>query len=104
SICARMLETYEGEEYKETFGAAIDQLRPIRSAAQIQLLDEQLLDDLRNRCLDTMHLAPPEITDWMDHDGFLLSTDPRTNTLNRIRASAPTLTPYATPRISTSRS
>lgn len=74
-ICAHMLETYEGEEYKTTFGAAIDQLRPIRSAAQIQRLDEQLLDDLRNRRLDTMHLAPPEITDWMDHDGFLLSTD-----------------------------
>ncbi len=68
-----MFATYEADDYKERFGA-IDQLRPIRSAAEIEQLNERLVEDLRERRLDNIHLAPPEITDWMDHDGFHLST------------------------------
>jgi uncharacterized protein (TIGR04141 family) len=72
-LAGRLLDTYEADDYKQNF-AAIDQLRPLRSAADVERLDQRLLDDLRSRDLDHIHLAAPEITDWMDHDGFRLST------------------------------
>jgi uncharacterized protein (TIGR04141 family) len=75
-LASRLLDAYESEAYKEHFDF-IDYLRPERSEARKQDLEELLVDALRKEQLSDIHLAAPEPLDWSDMDGFRFSTQPR---------------------------
>lgn len=69
SLVGRLLEAYEDDTYKENFDF-IDNLRPERSNARKLELDEALIEALRDREIDDVHLAAPETLDWLDIEGF----------------------------------
>ena len=72
-LCARLLEAYESDDYKERFGW-IDHVRRVRDNALITSLNERLVDQIRAHELTDMHLAPPEPMPWQRLDGFTYST------------------------------
>lgn len=75
NLAGRLLDAYESDDYKEHFDF-IDYLRPEKSAARKQDLEELLVDALRSEQLSDIHLAAPEPLDWSDMDGFRFSTQP----------------------------
>jgi uncharacterized protein (TIGR04141 family) len=68
-LAGRLLKAYEDDAYKENFDF-IDNLRPERSSARKLDLDEALVEALRDREIDDVHLAAPETLDWLDIEGF----------------------------------
>lgn len=68
-LAGRLLEAYEDVAYKENFDF-IDNLRPERSNARKLELDDALVEALRDREIDDVHLAAPETLDWLDIEGF----------------------------------
>lgn len=68
--CARLLERYEADDYKESF-PWLDSLRHIKEAEEIERLDEVLLSHLRDLDLEHAHLAPPEIVNWDELQWFV---------------------------------
>lgn len=72
-LAGRLLEAYEDDAYKENFDF-IDYLRPERSNARKLELDEALVEALRGREIDDVHLAAPETLDWLDIQGFQYRT------------------------------
>jgi uncharacterized protein (TIGR04141 family) len=72
-LAKRLLKAYEDDAYKENFDF-IDYLRPERSAAKIRELQDSLIEMLGNREITDVHLAAPETIDWLDLDGFRIST------------------------------
>lgn len=74
-LCARLLRAYEAKDYQAHFDF-IDYLRPERDAARVRDLEQELVAALRSRAIDDVHLAAPEVIDWLDIDGFRFSTQP----------------------------
>lgn len=70
----RLLEAYASEAYKENFDF-VDYLRPVKSRSVKDELDENLLKALGSKEIDDIHLAAPEVLDWLDVDGFRYRTD-----------------------------
>lgn len=62
--CARFLELYESEEYKESF-PNIENITPVRNPADIAPLDELLLASLKDKDGETT-LTIPDIVDYKD--------------------------------------
>jgi uncharacterized protein (TIGR04141 family) len=60
--CARALDLYESEAYRESF-ALIDNLRPEKDPAIISQLDSVLLTALNDHDFDRINLSPPEIVE-----------------------------------------
>jgi len=69
ALCERLLAASEDDAYKENFDF-IDHLRPVKSRARKEELDELLVKALENREIDDVHLAAPEALDWQDIHGF----------------------------------
>jgi uncharacterized protein (TIGR04141 family) len=88
---ALLMQSYESEVYKDNFDF-IDFLRPEKSVARVQELEELLIDSLREEQLADIHLAAPEILDWSDVAGFRFSTQPGGLVLD----SDPRITTYLT--------
>ncbi len=74
-LAARLLTAYESDDYKEHFDF-IDFLRPEKRPGRVRELEERLVEALRRREIDDVHLAAPEPLDWLDIDGFRFSTQP----------------------------
>lgn len=72
ALCKRLLAAYEDNAYKENFDF-IDHLRPVKSKARKQELNELLVKALKDREINDIHLAAPETLDWQDIDGFRFS-------------------------------
>lgn len=72
-LADRLLDAYEDDAYKENFDF-IDYLRPERSHARKLELDEALVEALKKRDIDDVHLAAPETLDWLDVKGFRYHT------------------------------
>ena len=68
--CRQLLGAYRGETYKERF-AFIDHLREIRDSALITRLNDNLVEKLRRRDVQKIHLAPPDVSDWAEIDSFV---------------------------------
>lgn len=73
ALCARLLEAYESNAYKERFGW-VDRLRPVKDPAAVSKLNDVLVRAIRERAIDDLHMAPPEPLDWARIEGFRLST------------------------------
>ncbi|MBS1887124.1 MAG: TIGR04141 family sporadically distributed protein [Actinobacteria bacterium] len=95
---ARLLKAYASETYKENFDF-VDYLRPVKSQSVKEELDARLLDVLAGREIDDVHLAAPEVLDWLDVDGFRYRTggddaektqDPRISVYLDARTEDPT--------------
>jgi uncharacterized protein (TIGR04141 family) len=71
-LCRELLKKYASEDYKTRF-EFIDHLRRVTDKATVAHLDETLVDAIRAKDLDAMHLAPPETLDWVDIEGFRFS-------------------------------
>lgn len=72
-LASQLLAAYESEDYRERF-PWVDKLRPVKDAALKYELNDQLADDLKDRQLDNLHLAPPEVVDPLRLAGFAYST------------------------------
>jgi len=64
-ICARLLDLYQSEEYKETF-PNIQNIAPVNDPAKITQLDDLLLTSLKNRD-GRATLTIPDIIDYRDN-------------------------------------
>lgn len=74
-LCSRLLEDYHSTVYREHFDF-IDFLRPVRDAVQIAELEQMLIDGLHRKEITDLHLAAPEVLDWLGISGFRFSTQP----------------------------
>lgn len=74
-----LLEAYGEETYKEHFDF-IDHMRAERDPAVVTTLNDALVEALRTRDLDRLHLAVPEPVDWLQIAGFRFSSTPRSDT------------------------
>jgi uncharacterized protein (TIGR04141 family) len=72
-LAKRLLVAYQDIAYKENF-EFIDYLRPERNAPKIRELEGALVEMLQERAISDVHLAAPETIDWLDLDGFRIST------------------------------
>lgn len=63
------LDRYKAEDYKVEFDW-IDQIKDVRDAKTVHALDAALIERLRNRELDKIWMAAPDILDWVDVKGF----------------------------------
>jgi len=72
-LAGRLLTEYRSEAYREHFDF-VDFLRPEKSIARIQDLEESLIEVLRLGPLTDLHLAAPEPLNWSDMAGFRYST------------------------------
>jgi uncharacterized protein (TIGR04141 family) len=73
----RLLDAFGSEEYKKNFDF-IDYLRPEKKPGRISDLNELLLQALNRREIDDVHLAAPEIVDWMELEGFQFAPSDQT--------------------------
>jgi len=73
TLAKRLLGVYQSEDYRERY-PWVDRLRPVKDAALQHELNESLMEDLRGRQLDNLHLAPPEVVDPLRLAGFAYST------------------------------
>lgn len=76
ALADRLLAVYESTHYRKHFDF-IDHLRLEKSATRIAALESRLLKDLETRNLDDIHLAAPEVLDWLDVGGFRFSQSSR---------------------------
>lgn len=64
ALCKKLLALYTSDDYKESF-PEVQNVTPVKDPQQIAVLDEILLDSLRNRSDDPM-LAIPELVEYND--------------------------------------
>lgn len=62
-LCQRIETSHGAADYKARF-AWIDNIQPVTEPDLVGRLIDEVLDRLRNRRIDRLHLAPPEIVDW----------------------------------------
>jgi len=70
----RFLMAYRSNEYKEKF-YWIDNLSEVRDLVILEKLNTSLIEALKKRDFDKIHLAPPEIVEWPRIEGFNYSTN-----------------------------
>lgn len=70
----RLLRAYNEDSYKRHFDF-IDHLRAVKDPAVISDLDDALVEALRAREIDNLHLAVPEPLNWLDVAGFRFSSE-----------------------------
>lgn len=71
--CRELLQAYRSQKYKDQGFEFVDHVREVNDPTLITELDEELVDALRTESLGELHLAPPEIIDWENIDGFCFS-------------------------------
>jgi uncharacterized protein (TIGR04141 family) len=70
TICEKLLERFDSDDYKEAFGF-IDQFRPLRAGEVIALgLDEALHTRIKERNETEIHLAPTDVPDEHFLNGY----------------------------------
>lgn len=74
-LAVRLLEAHQADTYKEHF-EFIDHLRPEKSKGRVAELDDDLVGALAAREITDVHLAAPEILDWINIEGFMFSSAP----------------------------
>jgi len=76
--CRSMLNSYRSVDYKSRGFEFVDHVQRVSDPSVIESLDSDLTSALQERCLDGIHMAPPEILDWASIDGFsfIRSADP----------------------------
>ncbi len=62
-------EKFESDEYKKDFGW-IDQISEIKNPKIIEVLNSELIDNIKNNRVDKIWMAVPELVDWPDVAGF----------------------------------
>lgn len=72
-LCAELLDAYKSKEYQKHFDF-VDFLRPVRDKEKIAELEQSLVHALRTRQISDLHLAAPEVVDWLGVAGFRFST------------------------------
>ena len=73
ATCADLLKAYRRQDYKTRGFAFVDHMRTVADPAIIDGLDARLIAALVERDLSSIHMAPPEIVDWRDIEGFSYS-------------------------------
>jgi uncharacterized protein (TIGR04141 family) len=68
------LTAYHSDKYKEKF-YWIDNLSEVRDPVILKKLNVLLIEALKNKDFDKIHLAPPEIVEWPMIEGFNYSTN-----------------------------
>jgi uncharacterized protein (TIGR04141 family) len=63
ALCRRIETAHGGTDYRARF-AWIDNVQPVTDPDLIDRLTDEVLNRLRTRQIDGLHLAPPEIVDW----------------------------------------
>jgi uncharacterized protein (TIGR04141 family) len=74
-ICTELFELYERPDYKGNF-KFVDNYSPLGDKSIINNLDKMLIDTIKERKLSDFHMAPPEIFDYEDSEGFAFSRQP----------------------------
>ncbi|WP_342376836.1 TIGR04141 family sporadically distributed protein [Myxococcus stipitatus] len=72
--CERLLTAYQDKVYREHF-PWFDRLRAVRDPSVIERLSTTLLETIRSKKHDDLHLAPPDIIDWRESPGLSFSTE-----------------------------
>ncbi|WP_224242889.1 TIGR04141 family sporadically distributed protein [Hyalangium gracile] len=67
--CARLLQAFESQDYLTTF-PWVDNIQAIRDSAQVNRLNERMLQLLKDGKLEKAHLAPPDMVGWEEVAGF----------------------------------
>lgn len=70
--CEQLFEAWQDNQYKTHFDW-IDHLNEVRDAAQIDRLNAKLIDALKSRDTEMLHLAPADPVDWQAVDGFRIA-------------------------------
>lgn len=78
ALCEGLLTLYTLQDYQKHGFDWIDNLKHITDPQLCYTLNSLLLDTLLKRDSDRVTLAPPEVLDWDDVEGFRYSTDPNT--------------------------
>jgi len=65
-------EYYCKDDYKENFGW-IDQIAEIKSNTTINMLNESMIEKVKDKDFNKLWMAIPEIIDWEDVEGFCYS-------------------------------
>jgi uncharacterized protein (TIGR04141 family) len=73
-LAARLLGVYGEDTYKQHFDF-IDHLRLVKDPSVIAALDTALVEALRSKEIDNLHLAVPEPLNWLDVAGFRFSSE-----------------------------
>lgn len=66
---ARFLAAYNSDDYKRNF-PWIDNISEIKEPALLEDLNLRLVEALKNREFDKIHIAPPELIEWTEIEGF----------------------------------
>jgi uncharacterized protein (TIGR04141 family) len=74
----KFLAAYYSDKYKEQFHW-IDNLSEVRDPITLEKLDTLLIERLKKGEFEKIHLAPPEIVDWLGIEGFKYSTNKKTD-------------------------
>lgn len=69
SFLADCLERYESDDYKKDFGW-IDQFTEVRDQKILNDLNARLIENLKNKKLETTWMAVPEVIEWEQISGF----------------------------------
>lgn len=69
----KLLTAYCSEKYKENF-PWIDNLSEVRDPVILKQLNVSLIETIKTKNFENIHLAPPEIVEWGSLEGFKYST------------------------------
>lgn len=70
--CRQLIAAYCDVTYRELYGF-IDHMREERDGPTLEQLDAVVVQKLRNGDYDRMHMAPPEVADWVEIESFVFS-------------------------------
>jgi uncharacterized protein (TIGR04141 family) len=82
-LLARLLSQFRKREYKKRF-PWVDNVAEVRDRNTLEELDTELVRRIRERELDDVWLAVPDLIDWGDFGGFRYSTSDRQGVLEDI--------------------
>ncbi len=74
NFLSECLERFSSDEYKKDFGW-IDQVAEIKDPKIIEGLNAKLLENIKNKSIETTWMAVPEIIEWENSGGFRYSTE-----------------------------
>lgn len=66
---AKSYNYYISDAYKDNF-EWIDNLKEVKEESILSIIRASLISDIKNKKLDKMHLAPPEVLNWETIEGF----------------------------------
>lgn len=73
-ICSELLRLYKKDDYKVSF-PWVDRHTPINKDAEIKKMDLILLEKIKDESFDDFYIAPPDIVNFQENDGFGFSTE-----------------------------